>query len=180
MVSYKKALLIGYLNENKLHDQYVRYKFHSNVKTNWRCDIALVRGTDSNGWDVVTTPETVVEAIQYACENDYKMILRPYNNSWGWKPDFERAYHEHGILTVSAHGSNDDEWLEYPPRSVEGLVFVGTDKSRRKTSDGPAIDFYVNEDSESYATGVVGGKLADLYEKCEDWNKCVNQLKKTV
>lgn len=176
-IEYKKCLLIGYLEKNKLHDQYVRYKFHSNVKSNWRCDIALVRGDNPNGWDIVTTPDTVVEAIRYAVDNNYKMILRPYNNSWGWKPDFERAYHDHGILTVSAHGSNSDEWLEYPPRKVEGIVFVGTDKSKRNTSNGTAIDLYINEDSESYATGVAGGKLADLYEKHKSWKHCVKTLR---
>lgn len=172
MVDYK-ALLIGYLDENYLHDKYVRYKYHLNLKTNWKCDIAMVRGDSSNNWDVVSCPDTVTEAIKYACENHYNLILRPYSGSWGWKPDFDKAYNEYNILTVTPHGANNDPEAEVPPHKIDSMVFVVSKSDI--SSDESYFDYLCkSEDSQSYSSAIIAAKLSNLYAEYEDWEKCRN------
>jgi len=168
----KKALVIGYCNENILHDYTVRYLFYKNCKYEWKCDIAQVNGNNEDMWGVVTCPLTVTHAIQYSCDNSYDLILYPYSGIWGWREDLRRAYEEYNIFTVSAHGSNQNEELESPYYSLKYTLFVGT---KNDTSYGN-VDVFVDEKSESNATGVVGGLISNCYNNCENWQTCKNKL----
>lgn len=175
-----KALIIGYFNEkNLLHDQYVRHRFHSQTLGDWKCDIALVRANEANNWDVVTTPDSTTGAIRYAGECGYNMIIRPYTASWGWYPDFDKVYRKYDVLTVVPHGANADPDIKVPPSSRDSMVIVtGSDGI---ASDNSHVDYVCSEEnSQSYATGIIAGKLASLYSENNNWNFCRKILNKKI
>jgi hypothetical protein len=161
----KKALVIGFNDGNLWHEQMVRNNFMETAPIGWECNIAQCYGKSAGTiTNVVVNPTTVAMAVQYAIDNNYKILISCYSSSVFYIPEWSHAK-DHEIYVCVAHGSNNHVELSYP-NMLRDAITVGGGNIDNERSYGKGLELFDAEanggTAESNTVPVVAGKLAQI------------------
>jgi hypothetical protein len=123
--------------------------------------------------DIVFYSTEITDCIQFAIDNDYKIIMRPYSNQPNLY-EYQNAY-DAGILVVMAHYDNANIEVNTPPYLMQSVILVGGGLTHNIQSYGQGLEFFDAElvtfpggsyydQSESGNTGYVAGNLAKMLD----------------
>lgn len=117
------------------------------------------------------------DGVDYAINNSFSMILRAATSGgasifpWNHKLEWERAW-EDNILTVHAHGSNNNIEIDDPPYIDDFLVVVGgedPDDTDEETSFGPGLEMdaeaHDGSSVQSWAVPTIAAAIARQFNR---------------
>lgn len=165
----RKALLIGYVG-SEVHDTGCRNAFITDAPSGWECNIAFV-GSGTPSGIIVAYRNTFEDCVQYAIDNAYTIIFRPY--AFGSQANVELAY-LNKILFVGGHHNNEGHYLTLdPPYLLKGTILVGGGVTSNLHPYGPGLEVFdhgpyydpIGHDiSESGACAYISAKLAHILD----------------
>jgi hypothetical protein len=168
LLTNKKAIIIG---NNESHDLFVRDYFLQTSPTVWQCHLCLI-GSGTISGSITSVQSSISGGVQFAIDNNYSIILRPYISEYIYKNLWDLALSS-GIQVFASHGSNSNVLLDTPPR-LHSAITVGGGLTSNVRSYGNGLEFYDSTTSnlteESWATGVVAGKFATLWSSLTSFN----------
>lgn len=168
-----KALVIGH-TPYEWHELLVRQKFLEVAPSNWVCEIVMV-GSGTPSYPIVAYVQNIAQAVQYAVNNNYKIIIRSYSNPVGYLTEWEYAY-ENNIIVVHAHGSNSAVELLSPSFLLRSVICVSGGITNNQRSYGNGLELFdatpSGETEQSWATPVVAGRIAHLMNEYPSANIC--------
>jgi hypothetical protein len=163
-----KALVIGSVG-NEAHEASVRQYFLDTAS--WTCHIAEI-GAGTPAGNIVTYQSNVSGCVQYAIDNEYKIIIRSYTGVYSFKLEWDAAVNA-GIAVVHAHGSNSNVFLSNPPFLISAIT-VGGGTTTNVRSYGPGLEIFdatvASETEESWTTAVIAGRLANILDDNPTYN----------
>lgn len=166
-----KAMVIGH-TPYEWHELSVRQKFLEVAPSDWVCEIVMV-GSGTPSYPIVAYVQSVAQAIQYAVNNNYKIIIRSYSNLLWYLTEWEYAC-DNNIIVVHSHGSNSAEELLWPRFLLRSVICVSGGITNNQRSYGNGLELFdatpSGETEQSWATPTVAGRIAHLMNQYPNAN----------